>query len=341
MSSRDHGELRELICKLSDGALTNEEADRLNALLKDDPIAQESYLDHLMIDGLLEREFDGAAAGFPSSMRGEKLDVECGSSDVPQPVACTAAPAELFPSLRQGIQTWVPLIRLKFSRWALAAGFLLIAGLATGWFFPFPRWREASPQPLALSNAGFESGTPLPVEIGATAVAPWYGDAAESVEQYLGVAPVEGRRMLRFVKSSAEPGNACEVYQFVDLRPLADITCRETLVEASAFFNSLQDDVNEHDYTFGITVFAFSEDPSEESKVWPMRWQQPLTFSGSQLPADAVPQSWQQVNTRLPLPAGTQFLVVQLSVIRTNPDADSHFPGQFADKVALNLMSSR
>lgn len=339
-------ELRSLVCKVSDGTLTNEEADRLNAFLKDDLIAQESYLDHLMIDGLLERECDGASAGFPSPLSGKlpigpsgALAVACGNCDLSTPLTRTGRRARLFSLIGRGFQNLVPHDRPQFPRWSLAVAFL-IAVLATGWFFPFPHLKvQASKSTLALSDAGFESV--VPVEISATADAAWYGDKAESVEQFLGLAPLEGRRMLRFVKSSAEPKNACEIYQFVDLRPLAEMTCRFPVVEASAFFNSLQDESDENDYTFGITVFAFSEDPSDESKLWPMRWQKSLTFSGQQLPSDASAQSWQRVTTRLAAPLGTQFLVIQLSVTQTNTDADGQFPGQFVDDVQLSAVGVR
>lgn len=337
MSNRDV-KLRDLIGKLSDGTLTHEDASLLNEFLKSDPIAQESYLDHLMIDGLLEREFGGAVAAGRSGDTSKEATDRLG--DLSQPVMCPGSSMERPTSMNRTIPVLARLVRPQFSRWGLAAVLLLTAGLVAGWYFPLPRGQDLELQPLALSDAGFESGAALPVDIGTTAVAPWYGDAAQSVEQFRGVTPMEGRRMLRFVKSSAEPGNACEVYQLVDLRSVPDITDHEALVEASAFFNSHQDAVDENDYTFGITVFAFSEDPTDESGLWPMRWQQPLTFSGRQLPADADPRSWQQINSRLALPAGTQFLVVQLTVTRTDSDADNQFPGQFVDNVRLSLASA-
>src|SRR4051812_15761299 len=53
-------ELEQHISRLSDGQLDVAESERLNSLLKSDPIAQEAYLDHLLIDALLEMEFAGA-----------------------------------------------------------------------------------------------------------------------------------------------------------------------------------------------------------------------------------------------------------------------------------------
>jgi hypothetical protein len=149
--------------------------------------------------------------------------------------------------------------------------------------------------------------------------------------------------MLRFVKSKDEPEEMCELYQIVDLRDLADeISRHATSVEASAFFNGISVDIPDDEFSFGITVFAFSEDPSEQSQLSPLRWENALTFSGSRTPADADEESWQKVITTLPLPPDTRYLVVQLGVIRTDPDeSDDVFPGQFVDKVSVNLICQK
>lgn len=332
-------ELRELISKLSDGTLDAEGAGRLNELLKDDPVAQESYLDHLMVDALLEREFVGSAADCATSATAGAMEAP-GAGGVAMTRAVGAGGlASLWPSIARAFGRRLPSARPWFSARGLVPLLLLVVALGSWWSLSASREgrKDASPGPFTLLDAGFESDVPS----GGGTTARWYGEGAESVEQCLGVTPIEGRRMLRFVSPSAEPGNTCEVYRLVDLRPFAGIAQPEAVVEASAFFNSLKEEFDESDYIFKLTVFAFSEDPSGEFNTWPPRWRQPLTFSGCQLSADAAPQSWQRVNTRLPLPAGTQFLVVRLSVIRTDPDVDNQFPGQFVDKLALEFVCSR
>jgi hypothetical protein len=339
MSNQDGKEFRELVSKLCDGELPVDDENRLNALLSSDPIAQEAYLDHLMLEGLLQREFgsgradlDGVAASKSSATGGGTDSL---SADASHAARRADARGRRF---RPGVRRRSPFSGRRWSQWAAALLTMLLVGVLGGRWVWGPQLRlKQQPRPIPLSDAGFElnDSTDLATE------APWYGDQTETVGQFLGVRPVEGRRMLRFVKSSTEPGNACEVYQLVDLRSQSRVARGDVFVEASAFFNSLHESVNENDYTFGITVFAFSDDPSDESKAWPVRWQRTLMFAGRQLPADSDPQSWQPVNTRLPLPAGTRFLIVQLSVIRTGLGADSEFPGQLADKVALNLVTSK
>jgi hypothetical protein len=110
-------------------------------------------------------------------------------------------------------------------------------------------------------------------------------------------------------------------------------------VEASAFFNALPEHHDDNDYAFGIRLYAFSEDPSALPHLWPVRWEDALTFSSSQTRADTDARSWQQVKTKLPLPADTRYLVVQIAVSRPEGDGESQeFPGQFADNVALKLV---
>ena len=106
--------------------------------------------------------------------------------------------------------------------------------------------------------------------------------------------------MLRFVKSSTEPENACELYQIVDLSAVADqVAHGEMSVEASAVFNAIEDDLDTNDYVFGITVYAYSENPTKEPHVWPMRGEHPLTFGGRQTLADTDKKSWQKVTMRV------------------------------------------
>jgi hypothetical protein len=62
-------QLREVLVHLSDGGLSESDAQRLNDLLRGDPEACELYLNHVALEAQLQREFGGAPAelapGFP------------------------------------------------------------------------------------------------------------------------------------------------------------------------------------------------------------------------------------------------------------------------------------
>lgn len=306
--------LRDLIAHLSDGALSSEEANQLNQLLQADPIAQEEYLDHLLIDGLLEREFGGTPPLLENPLS--------------QPAAVTRAVSAVQATDRH-------FLRARIAKWSLAPVLGVMA--AVGWLLWEPAGTASEPQQLNLANSGFEEGELI--FQGRPSTTAWAGDLAETIEHFSGITPHEGRQMVRFVESVVGSADACELYQIVELGEVAEvIASRPTTVEASAFFNAIE--AEDHS-AFDITVFAFSTDPAAHPDVWPSRHGQALTFNGSQVRADADTKSWQQVAARLNLPADTRYLVVRLSVIRnTLEQPDNKFPGQFADKVTLNLVGS-
>ena len=307
MNQAHPGELRELVAQLSDGTAASGDVARLGELLKADPIAQEQYLDHMLIDGLLEREFGGAPP----------LDAHV--------TARTRGP-------RAGQSS-----RLPWARWIATP--LVVAALGIVVAFTWnPSARALTARPLAIADSGFEMGLLAPAS--AAAKTAWYGDVADVVGDYSNVTPLEGNRMLRFVKSTADPEHMCELHQVVDLSTMSEAISRRPMsVEASAFFNAVPEHLADNDYAFGIKVYAFSEDPSTRPHLWPVKWEDALTFSGSQTRADAVSRSWQQVKTKLPLPAETRYLVVQIAVCRPEGEGTSEeFPGQFADNVALKLV---
>jgi hypothetical protein len=222
----------------------------------------------------------------------------------------------------------------------LVASAVLVLLLSTGLYW-WSNHQTPVDQSLTLANSGFENGT-----IG-TAMASsrpsWYGDFAEIVEERSDVEPVEGHRMVRFLKSAAEPDGSCEIYQIVDVSQLKALQLDELpSVEASAFFNGTASGGADHGFLFGITVFALGELDREDPDLWPLRWDRNATFGGSQSLSDSDTESWQQVSTRLSLPAHTRFLVVQLAVSpadTTNANAD--VSGQFADNVTLKLVNAR
>lgn len=321
MNDSNPRELRELLARLSDGTLSKEETALLNQCLKSDPIAQEQYLDHMLMDGLLEREFGGGPCPL------EKIKTGMAANSIASPKRRSAASR----GRRIG--------RIPLAAWALVP-VAASALIAVGWLLWASVSGKSQDRPLHLADSGFESG--LMNREGAIPKTAWYGDVFDVTERFSGVIPLEGNRMLRFVKSTVEPEDACELYQIVDLLSVSEVISRRRMaVEASAFFNAIKDEELENDYAFGITVFAFTENPAVQPHVWPMRWEHALTFSGSQTRADTDLKSWQEVRTRLPLPADAKYLVVQLVAIRTDTEeTEEEFPGQFVDKVALSLVSS-
>lgn len=291
-------ELRELIARLSDGVLTMHEASRLNAFLKEDPISQELYPDHMFVDGLLDLEFGPTVPETSSAVFSSSLMKGKGESG--------GAVKETIPARRR----WLPpRLRILVSLFTV-----LVVGALTGWLLSrtvaTPSFGDSQYQRLPLGNAGFESNTPLPGA--ATVVGLWYGDITEVVGLHSGIPPLEGERMVRFVTSEFEPDDSCELYQLVDLRPMSEtIASGQVSVDASALFNAVPHEAWGNGYLFGVTLFAYAAEP-QHLNVWPLREGQRVSLTGQQQPADTNAATWQRVRTRLALPACTTHLLVQL-----------------------------
>ncbi|HEY0981646.1 hypothetical protein [Schlesneria sp.] len=326
MTDSNSTPLRELLSKLTDESLAVDEVKQLNTLLRNDPISQQQYLDHMLIHGLLEREFQQPETGLIQSS--EFLSV-------PEPLPTATDGTTVVPPARQGPRSlgWRRVV--EFGKpLSLAAMVLLVIG----WSFWQPSANMDSHQSLQMTDPGFEQGLVSDIRVQPNI---WYGDDVDVVERHSDIVPLEGNQMLRFVKSTSAPERGCEIYQIIPLDSL-DLKGEPRLIEASAFFNATDDDLEENKFAFEIALFALAADPSQHSHTWPMQKGNALMFGGSQLPADTDSKSWQQLKTQLSLPPETRYLVVQLAVICTDEDEElGEFPGQFVDDVKVNLVSLR
>ena len=323
MMNTDSRECRDLIAKLSDGTLSATESLRLNEILKLDPIAQQAYLDHLFMDGLLEREFCGVAQGLTLTSKPEKS---------------TRKHSVVTQYLTTRLSTWrANPLRTLGNAATLTTCFVLA-------IFAFNRRDYSSPPdirqpvPLVLSDAGFEShslGTnKLNSGVG------WFGNQADIVEHYSGVAPLEGKRMLHLDDPDSPQSNQRTVYQVIDLyaEHQPDIDARPS-VFASANFNSAIEGDHELQL-YGVQIYAFAEKPVRGSGNNLSEWGRPLAIADRQLAADFDEGSWQNVSTQLNLPPEARYLVIQLSVIEPDSKPDGEDIDHFVDKVSLSLVSS-
>jgi hypothetical protein len=200
MTDPDPIELSRLIAALSDGTLDEEGGRRLAGLLQADPTAQQAYLDHMALDGLLQWEFGGAAAPASSAL----------------PSAGTVPGGTPEP------------LRPRFRRFVSAAA-QVAAGLVFGVLTTSLVWGYAAvadrpvETPLPLAEGGFEAAVPPTPDGLPAAPGVWGGDFAEIAGAERGVAPRGGKRMLRFLRSDFHTEQSPvsyvgNVYQIVDLR---------------------------------------------------------------------------------------------------------------------------
>lgn len=322
MSSQpDSGEYRGLIGKLCDGTLPHDEWHRLNELLQADPFAMQSCMDHLFIDALLEREFAGLA---PVAKSTAELPAVYTSHT-------TGHSASNLASLSSR--------RSKFSTMAMALLMCVTVGVFT--YLGTNLYHTSSqraPVPLVFANAGFESlahnhATMIPG-------GGWFGDQIAFVDNYAGIDPLEGERMLHWEGQDGTDNHQRTAYQLIDLQAdeQPDVDGRPA-VFASANFNTAADEESDVPL-FGVRIYAFAEKPVRVPGSSPTAWGSPLAIADRQLAGDFDEESWQKVTTQLHLPQEARYLVVELSVIQPDSRASDDQNDHFVDKVSLGLVSS-
>lgn len=309
-------DLARLIARLSDGALTLEETARLNELLRADPVAQEAYLDHLALDGLLEREFGGA----PPAVRGA----------LPAKVVCGP---------------W-----RRFGSWGqMAAGLVIGAFLASAvWGYALPFLGSATARWLPLANADFETDAPPAPQGVPTRAGLWSGDFVKLTGRDGAVTPHSGVRMLQFLRAdnarstSNAAVRASELWQFVDLRPLRPSLGPGTVtLELRGWFNGAAHPGRR--YTCGVALVACRGEAADGPAIWKQRHEIALAESDKEERLDDNPDTWQRVETQLSVPPDAELLLVQVRMYDKttgSTEGASIFPAHYADDISLRVVAS-
>jgi len=203
--------------------------------------------------------------------------------------------------------------------------------------FPLPGF----PIKANISNLDFEEEKALLIGWPKKA-AVWGGDHGEQVEEHLGVKPMEGSKMLQFVKPYAkgardENQNVCQIWQVIDLKSFDDEIRRGGVTaRLSAFFNTA-DNLTVDDNSFSISLVAFNGDIEEIKKYWDNQKEPLSEMLGStshNLKADLDSNTWEKSELNFQIPAGTDFLLLQLAV---NAGAERKLEGHFADNIILDI----
>ena len=304
MTSERPKSLIDLIGSVCDEHSDREDLRQLNHLLKTDPIAQEEYLDQMLIDGLLQREFAGLRP-------------------IESQIASAGERVKVLGKTKLSIAIPVALVAVMF------------IGAAGLWWSRSGTTLDVN---VVLANASFEDSAILsyhPTNLG------WYGDKANVVREVSGVSPHHGEFMLQLVQSTSEPEDSCEVYQIIDLSHLADHARKHPMfIEATALVNSLVGDHSDS-YVFSIQVYASSVNPLDQQSPLPANWKSSVSYVGNQVAADLDHRSWQQISSVMPLSADAPFLLIQISVRRNDKKHGEVFPGHFVDNVTLKLKKAR
>ena len=313
-----------LILAYLDGTISGEELARLNAVLLESAEARAELRSWAAADvRLRELAADGACAAATG------------------PRAHQPPPGTTVSWLDRGL--------LRGWRAPIAAGLAIGAAFTSVvWAYVAPPAAEAMQPVATLVADSFETGS-APGNGGVPqAFGTWGGDQAELATAGAGVTPRTGPRMLRLLRSDYVGENSVlshvgDQLQIIDLAAhRAAIGTGRVVAHAEAWFNQVAPGAGE-EFAGGVTLFAFARDPRDyRSETWNAWYEGHLGLSGQQQErTDHDPATWERVATRLPLPAGTRFLVVHIRINRTRPEPTATpitFAGSYVDDVKAELL---
>ena len=247
-------------------------------------------------------------------------------------------------------QQTTPPMRSRWLAWrpltAVAAGILFGLFGASMVFGVGGRWTE---KVTSIFRESFESG-PAPLVTGVPQQPnQWSGDFSELVGEQQGVKPAHGTKMIRMLRADFEGKSVTKLNTYGDLMKIVDVRpfTRETnggevVLSASALFNAASFPEAER-YDGMVTLYALDEIGSTEINL--LKDSLAHSCNGLGLSLDRNPTTWESATTRLQLPAGTNFVVVKVSVRRMPKNKEPlstlpnpiTFSGHFVDDVRSSI----
>ena len=244
-----------------------------------------------------------------------------------------------------------PRMRTRWFAWRPLTA--MTAGVVFGLFgasvlFGFGPGGRRQEKVTSLFVESFESG-PAPLITGVPQqVNQWSGDFSELVGEQQGVKPAQGTKMARVLRSdfegkiSSKRNFQGDLMRVVDVRPFSrQINSGEVVMSASALFNAAPFPETER-YDGVVTIYALDALGSTEKTLL----EDSLAHSYGLRPSlDRDPGTWEQATSRLQLPAGTEFVILKVSVRRWPKDKESQsalpspvtFAGHFVDDVRASI----
>ena len=203
--------------------------------------------------------------------------------------------------------------------------------------FPLPGF----PIKAKVSNLDFEDSKPLIIGWPKQS-AVWGGDHCEIIGAVNSIKPKSNNSMLQFIKPYAkgaanENQNVSQLWQIIDLKKFRDEVNRGGVTaRLTAFFNTIEN-LSVSDNNFSISLNAFNGEISEIKKYWDQKrnpFSEMLSSSSHNLRADLDTVTWEKAETSLQIPAGTDFLLIQLAV---DSGKERKLEGHFVDNISLEI----
>ncbi|MCA1962935.1 MAG: hypothetical protein LDL31_03200 [Prosthecobacter sp.] len=271
----------ELIQKHLSGLATEAESRQLAAELKTNDALADLYVKHIALDVALECKADAT---------------DSARALITTPVSRTQTPW----------YAWRPLT-------AAAAG-IVLGILCTSVVFGYVTERASQGLPIPVFDPGFEGAKPLDTGLPHGADE-WGGRSVAVVPAENGVRPLNGRQMLRLQPSELNEKDAnhyAHAYQVLDLRPLAlgvQSGAMEVLVSAS--FCTAPSSAKARNC---IRIYALKEPPASVTEnFWSKDEDAGVISLTQRFEIASGDDGWRVFSAKMPLPQGTQSLVIIFS----------------------------
>ncbi|MCM8534607.1 MAG: hypothetical protein NE334_01585 [Lentisphaeraceae bacterium] len=176
----------------------------------------------------------------------------------------------------------------------------------------------------------------------------WGGDITQVTLQDQSISPVDGKKMLRFLKADypnkpIPGGYLSEIYRWVDLRDVPYNRLNETTeINVSASFNATTEQAKEG-LSCSLDIYAYDSIPPE---LAPTQTVENLIFSsfalsGRRIQAiDTDPKSWEGIKVDMPLPAKANYILIRIAAYRhdiTKTDPSLVFGGAYTDDIRISF----
>lgn len=305
--TNNNAELDALVDTYIEGRLSDEEANRLNALIEGSGPARRRYWELALVHGMLEQGLQTAS-------------VKAAAGELP-------ATATVKPG--------------KFLKWpGLAAA---AAGLVIGVFSASMVWayKSSPPSPevreeiLFESFEGDESRTLAPAF--PDRAGEWFGDLTVAVRSKDGLEPERGGSVARF---NPVPTRKYSFARYIiDLEDLSPTQLEQvSQLEVKASFASDQMSVPAR---YQIRLAAFAQPPEEVRAIWnreSLLFDTVLQHTVRNYLASPDREGWKKLASRIDLPPGTRSVVISLGVAEqggSSPSGD-----HYLDAVRVRLIFS-
>ena len=232
-----------------------------------------------------------------------------------------------------------------------------VVGLAIGIISTTAIWAATTlrqQQVVTIFHDSFESG-PSPVANGAPIdTDAWGGDYSEVVEAWPSIRPVDGNRMLRFLRADYEGkeqqvGYLGDLYRVIDLRgDVSQFADGNTVVSVEAAFASLALKESGR-FSPHLSLNALEELPAS-AEAWhamieiPRRLEKASLASARRQEFFSSSDLWRCMSLEIRLPPKTRYLLVGLHIADLHAARNSsslppavEFEGQFVDDVRVML----